>query len=71
MFSPSVHVDLTWQAVKDYQENIMKVTETQKEQLQFDHYNPRDLQSTTDTHHKVMLHMKTSSKSIICYINNY
>ena len=33
MFSPSVHDDLTWQAVKDYQEKIMKVTATQKEQL--------------------------------------
>ena len=32
MFSPSVHVDQPWQAVKDYQEKIMKVKET-KEQL--------------------------------------
>ena len=71
MFSPSVHDDLTWQAVKDYQEKIMKVTATQKEQLQFDHYNPEDLQSITDTHHKVILHMKTTSKSSIVYINNH
>ena len=27
-YSPSVHVDQTWQAVKDYQETIMKVKET-------------------------------------------
>ena len=33
IFSPSVHVDQTWQAVKDYQEKIMKVKETPKEQL--------------------------------------
>ena len=31
--SPSVHVDQTWKAVKDYQEKIMKVKETPKEQL--------------------------------------
>ena len=33
IFSPSVHVDQTWSAVKDYQEKIMKVKETPKEQL--------------------------------------
>ena len=33
IFSPSVHVDETWSAVKDYQEKIMKVKETPKEQL--------------------------------------
>ena len=27
-FSPSVHVDQKWQAVKDYQEKIMKVKGT-------------------------------------------
>ena len=30
IFSPSVHVDQTWQAVKYYQEKIMKVKETPK-----------------------------------------
>jgi hypothetical protein len=30
IFSPSVDVDMTWQAVKDYQEKIMKVKETAK-----------------------------------------
>ena len=32
-FSPSVHVDQTCSAVKDYKEKIMKVKETPKEQL--------------------------------------
>ena len=31
--SPSVHVDQTWQAVTDYQEQILRVKETSKEQL--------------------------------------
>jgi hypothetical protein len=58
MFSPSVNVDQTWQAVKDYQEHIMKVKETPKETLYFDHYNPEDLQNIIDTQHKVILHMQ-------------
>ena len=58
--SPSIHVDQTWQAVKDYQEKIIKVKETPKSQLYFDRYNPEDLQNITDTHHKVILHMKTN-----------
>jgi superfamily II DNA or RNA helicase len=33
IFSPSVQVDQTWQAVKDYQEKIMKVKGTEKKQL--------------------------------------
>ena len=28
MFSPSVHVDQTWQAVQDYQKQLMKVKDT-------------------------------------------
>ena len=39
IFSPSVHVDQTWQAVNDDQEKIMKVKETPTEQLKFDNYN--------------------------------
>jgi hypothetical protein len=58
VFSPSVQLDQTWQAVKDYQENIMKVKETPKETLYFDHYNPEDLQHIIDTQHKVILNMK-------------
>jgi hypothetical protein len=58
MFSPSVNVDMAWQAVKDCQEKIMKVKETENEKLYFDHYNIEDSQHIFDTHHKVILHMK-------------
>ena len=58
VFSPSVHVDQTWQAVKDYQDKIMKVKESPKEQLHLDTYNPEDLQHIIDTQHKVILHTK-------------
>jgi hypothetical protein len=36
----------------------MKVKETPKETLYFDHYNPEDLQHIIDTQHKVILNMK-------------
>ena len=65
-FSPSVHVDQTWQSVKDYQDKLMKVKEPQIEQLYFDHYNPEDLQTIIDTQHKIILHMK--NKIYITYI---
>ena len=55
-----MHVDQPWQAVKDYQEKIMKVKET-KEQLYFDHYNLEDLQHISETQHKVILQMKNKS----------
>jgi hypothetical protein len=58
VFSPSINVDSTWQAVKYYQEKTMKVKETEKEKLYFDHYNPEYLQNIIDTQHKVILHMK-------------
>jgi hypothetical protein len=61
IFSPSVQVDQTWSAVKDYQENIMNVKETPKETLYFDHYSPEDLQNIIDTQHKVILHMKNKN----------
>ena len=58
VFSPSIHVDSTWIAVKDYQENIMKVKETQKDKLYFDTYNPEDLQNIINTQHQLIIHMK-------------
>jgi hypothetical protein len=66
IFSTSVAVDMTWLAVKDYQEKIMKVKETEKEKLYFDHYNSEDLQNIIDTQHKVILHMK--NKIYITYV---
>jgi hypothetical protein len=63
IFSPSVHVDATWNAVKDYQENIMKVKESPKEKLYFDDYNPEDLQHIINTQHQVILHMKKRNLS--------
>ena len=67
IFNPSVHVDQTWQAVKDYQEQIMKVKETPDENIDFDNYDPSELQHIIDTQHKIILHM-TKNKIYIHYI---
>ena len=70
IFSPSVNVDQTWQAEKDYQEKIMTVKETPKSQFDFDHYNQEDLQHIIDTQRKVILHMrKPKYTSTIIYIS--
>ena len=68
IFNPSVHVDQTWQAVKDYQTKIMKVKETPIDQLCFDHYNPEDLQNIIDTHHNVILHMNKQNLNKLCSV---
>ncbi len=58
IFSPSVNVDQTWQAVKDYQEKVLGVKETESDPLYFDHYDPDDLQHIIETQQKVILEMK-------------
>ena len=66
IFSPSVHVDQTWQEVKDYQKKTMKVKEPPTKQSYIDHYS---LHHIIDTHHKVILHVKAPSTSFILYIS--
>ena len=63
VFSPSVNVDQTWEAVKKYQEDVMKVKESDAEKLYFDHYNPEELEHIIDTQHKVILHLKKQKHS--------
>ena len=63
VFSPSVNVDQTWEAVKKYQEEVMKVKESDSEKLYFDHYDPEDLENIIATQHKVILHMKKQKHS--------
>jgi hypothetical protein len=59
--SPSVNIDGTWQAVKEYQEQVMKVRNTDKSTLSFDHSGPEYLHHIIATQHKIILHMKTTS----------
>jgi hypothetical protein len=63
IFSPSVNVDQTWEAVKKYQSDVMKVLESDTEQLYYDHYNTDDLEKIIETQSKVILHMKKQKHS--------
>jgi hypothetical protein len=63
VFSPSVNVDQTWEAVKKYQEDVMKVKETDEEKLYFENYNPADLEHIIETQHKVILLQKKQKHS--------
>ncbi len=64
VFSPSVNVDQTWEAIKKYQEDVMKVKETDEEKLYFENYNPADLEHIIETQHKVILLQKNRSTPI-------
>jgi hypothetical protein len=63
VFSPNVNVDQTWEAVKQYQSDVMKVRESDTEKLYYDHYNTDDLEKMIDTQSKVGLHMKKQKHS--------
>ena len=65
VFSPSVNVDQTWEAVKTYQRDVMKVRERDDETLYFDHYNTEDLEKIIETQSKVILHMKKQKHSSV------
>jgi hypothetical protein len=63
IFSPSINVDYTWQPVKEYIEKVMKVKESEEEQIYFDHYNQEYLQNIIDTQHKVIDYMKKQGRT--------
>ena len=52
IFSPSVHVDDTWRAVKKYITDVMKV-DTEKEKIYYEEYDPIALKHIIETQHKV------------------
>jgi len=62
IFSPSVDIDSTWKAVKKFQEEVMKVIESDKEKLYFDNYDPDDLERIISTQHKVTKHLKDQGR---------
>ena len=53
IFSPSVHVDDTWRAVKKYISGVLKV-DTEKEQMYYEEYDPIALKHIIETPHKVI-----------------
>ena len=59
IFSPSIHVDYTWQSVKHYIEHDLKLKEATDDKFYFDHYNPEDLEHIINVQHKIITYMKS------------
>ena len=53
IFSPSIHVDDTWTAVKKYISDVMKV-DAEKEQIYYEEYDPVALKKIIETQNKVI-----------------
>ena len=53
IFSPSIHVDDTWTAVKKYINDVMKV-DAENEQIYYEEYDPVALKKIIETQHKVI-----------------
>ena len=74
IFSPSVDVDDTWNAVKKYIKDVMKV-DSEKEQIYFNHYDATALQKIIDTQHKVIEFQKKNKDkdlfSILIVIDDF
>jgi hypothetical protein len=62
IFSPSIHVDQTWQAVKDYIEKEMGVKHTEEEPIYFADYDPDALENIINTQHKIITYMKKEGR---------
>jgi len=60
IFSPSINVDQTWEAVNKYGEYVMKVIETDEEQYLFSENNPDIIIAL---HSKVILQQKKQKQS--------
>ena len=63
IFSPSVHVDDTWNSVKKHISENMNV-DTEKEKTYFEEYNPEALNQIIKTQHKVIDFQKKINKRI-------
>ena len=74
IFSPSVHVDDTWSAVKKYIRDVMKV-DAEKEQLYYEEYDPVALKKIIDTQHKVIDFQKKNKQkdlfSILLVVDDF
>ena len=58
IFSPSVHIDHTWEPVKKYIEQDMKIQHTQEEPIYFSEPDFEALENIIDTQHKIVKYMK-------------
>ena len=74
IFSPSIHVDDTWTAVKKYISDVMKV-DAEKEQIYYEEYGPVTLKKIKETQHKVIDFQKQNKQkelySILIVVDDF
>ena len=58
IFSPSIHIDKTWQPVLDYCKKDLKQQEDKNNKYYYDEYDPKALQHIIDTQYKIIDYMK-------------
>jgi stress-induced morphogen len=63
IFSPSINVDYTWQPVKRYMEEELKLFENDKEKFYYDKFDVEALTKIIDTQHKIIQYLKRNGKS--------
>ena len=75
IFSPSINVDYTWQPVKKYIQEEMKVFESDKEKIYFDKFDVAELSKIIDTQHKIIQYLKKNDRkslfSILVIIDDF
>ena len=59
IFSPSINVDHTWEPVKKYIEQYMKVHHTDEEPIYFSEPNCEAFENIIETQHKIIKYMKS------------
>ena len=58
IFSPSINVDMTWEPVKHYIEDKLRLKENKDEQFYYDHYDPQALEDIIKVQHKISEYQK-------------
>jgi hypothetical protein len=58
IFSPSIDVDHSWESVKKYMKEDLKLNETDEEKYFFSEYNPEALMNIIDTQKKISEYQK-------------
>jgi hypothetical protein len=61
IFSPTIKVDRTWDAVVEYAKKELKQNNNKQEQFTFETYKEEDLQRIIDTQFKVVEYMKNNN----------
>ena len=65
-FSPSVNLDHTWQPVKEYIKDILKIKDDDKEDpIYYDEYDSAELLKIIETQTKITNYMKKQGKTVV------